>query len=73
LQESFPGHPGEPWVGNRLWQLCAYLSIALLLGLGANALAGWWWTDPLAALVIAAVALKEGRGSWRGEGCCDAC
>jgi divalent metal cation (Fe/Co/Zn/Cd) transporter len=54
-------------------QLCAYLSIALLLGLGANALAGWWWTDPLAALVIAAVALKEGRGSWRGEGCCDAC
>jgi divalent metal cation (Fe/Co/Zn/Cd) transporter len=54
-------------------QLCAYLSIALLLGLGANALAGWWWADPLAALVIAAVALKEGRASWRGEGCCDAC
>jgi divalent metal cation (Fe/Co/Zn/Cd) transporter len=54
-------------------QLCAYLSIALLLGLGANALAGWWWADPLAALAIAAVALKEGRESWRGEGCCDAC
>ena len=54
-------------------QLCAYLSIALLLGLGANALAGWWWADPLAALVIAAVAAKEGRESWRGEGCCDAC
>ena len=54
-------------------QLCAYLSIALLLGLGANALAGWWWADPLTALVIAAVALKEGRESWRGEGCCDAC
>ena len=54
-------------------QLCAYLSIALLVGLGANALAGWWWADPLAALVIAAVALKEGRESWRGEGCCDAC
>jgi divalent metal cation (Fe/Co/Zn/Cd) transporter len=54
-------------------QLCAYLSITLLLGLGANALAGWWWTDPLAALAIAAVALKEGRESWRGEGCCDAC
>jgi divalent metal cation (Fe/Co/Zn/Cd) transporter len=54
-------------------QLCAYLSIALLLGLGANALAGWWWADPLAALIIAAVALKEGRESWRGEGCCDAC
>jgi divalent metal cation (Fe/Co/Zn/Cd) transporter len=54
-------------------QLCAYLSIALLLGLGANALAGWWWADPLTALVIAAVALKEGRESWRGEGCCDTC
>jgi divalent metal cation (Fe/Co/Zn/Cd) transporter len=54
-------------------QLCAYLSIALLLGLGANALAGWWWADPITALVIAAVAIKEGRESWRGEGCCDAC
>ena len=54
-------------------QLCAYLSIALLLGLGANALAGWWWADPLTALLIAAVAVKEGRESWRGEGCCDAC
>jgi divalent metal cation (Fe/Co/Zn/Cd) transporter len=54
-------------------QLCAYLSVALLVGLAANALAGWWWADPLTALVIAAVALKEGRESWRGEGCCDAC
>jgi divalent metal cation (Fe/Co/Zn/Cd) transporter len=53
--------------------LCAYLSLALLVGLLANALAGWWWTDPAAALVIAGVALKEARGSWRGEGCCDAC
>jgi divalent metal cation (Fe/Co/Zn/Cd) transporter len=54
-------------------QLCAYLSVALLVGLLANALAGWWWADPAAAIVIAAVALKEGRESWRGEGCCDAC
>jgi divalent metal cation (Fe/Co/Zn/Cd) transporter len=54
-------------------QLCAYLSIALLLGLGANALVGWWWADPLAALVIAAIALKEGRESWNGEGCSDGC
>jgi divalent metal cation (Fe/Co/Zn/Cd) transporter len=53
--------------------LCAYLSIALLVGLLANALAGWWWADPLAALVIAAIAVKEGRESWRGEGCCDFC
>lgn len=54
-------------------QLCAYLSIALLVGLGANALVGWWWADPLAALVIAAIALKEGRESWNGEGCSDGC
>ena len=54
-------------------QLCAYLSVALLLGLGANALFGWWWADPTAALAIAAVALKEGRESWRGKGCCEAC
>jgi divalent metal cation (Fe/Co/Zn/Cd) transporter len=54
-------------------QLCAYLSIALLIGLGANAVFGWWWADPIAALAIAAVALREGRESWRGEGCCDAC
>ena len=54
-------------------QLCAYLSIALLVGLGANAILGWWWADPLAALAIAGVALKEGRESWRGEGCADGC
>jgi divalent metal cation (Fe/Co/Zn/Cd) transporter len=49
--------------------LCAYLSLALLIGLGANALAGWWWADPVAALVIAAVAAREGRESWKGESC----
>jgi divalent metal cation (Fe/Co/Zn/Cd) transporter len=49
--------------------LCAYLSIALLVGLGANALFGMWWADPVAALVIAAVAAHEGRRSWRGEAC----
>jgi divalent metal cation (Fe/Co/Zn/Cd) transporter len=54
-------------------QLCAYLSVTLLIGLLANALAGWWWADPAAALVIAAVAVKEGRETWRGEGCCEAC
>jgi divalent metal cation (Fe/Co/Zn/Cd) transporter len=54
-------------------QLCAYLSIALLLGLGANALLGWWWSDPLTAFVIAGVAANEGRESWRGEGCADGC
>jgi len=53
--------------------LCAYLSVALLVGLLLNAVAGLWWADPAAALVIAALALKEGRQSWRGQGCCDAC
>ncbi len=52
--------------------LCAYLSVALLVGLGANALFGLWWADPIAALVIAAVAVREGRQSWRGAAC-DCC
>jgi divalent metal cation (Fe/Co/Zn/Cd) transporter len=52
--------------------LCAYLSGALLVGLGANAALGWWWADPVTALVIAAVAVREGRRGWAGEacGCC---
>jgi divalent metal cation (Fe/Co/Zn/Cd) transporter len=50
--------------------LCAYLSAAVLAGLLANALAGAWWADPLAALVVAAVAVREGVESWRGEECC---
>jgi divalent metal cation (Fe/Co/Zn/Cd) transporter len=52
--------------------LCAYLSVALLVGLLLNAVAGLWWADPAAALVISFVAVKEGRESWRGEGC-DCC
>lgn len=50
--------------------ICAYLAATLLVGLLANALAGWWWADPIAALVIAGLALREGIKSWRGEGCC---
>jgi divalent metal cation (Fe/Co/Zn/Cd) transporter len=53
--------------------LCAYLSVGLLIGLLANAILGWWWADPIAALLIAGVALKEARESWRGEGCCELC
>jgi divalent metal cation (Fe/Co/Zn/Cd) transporter len=53
--------------------ICAYLSVALLAGLLLNALVGWWWADPLAALVIGAVAVREGVESWRGDACCDAC
>jgi divalent metal cation (Fe/Co/Zn/Cd) transporter len=50
--------------------LCTYLSAVLLGGLVLNATLGWGWADPVAGLVIAAVALKEGRDAWRGEGCC---
>ncbi len=57
---------------SRQTMLCAYLSAALLVGLGLNAVVGWWWADPLTALLIAAVAVKEGRDSWRGEACCAA-
>lgn len=53
--------------------LCAYLSIALLVGLGANALFGLWWADPATALVIAGAALREGIESWRSENCEDCC
>ncbi|MBN9102932.1 MULTISPECIES: cation transporter [unclassified Pseudonocardia] len=50
--------------------LCTYLSGVLLAGLLLNVLFGWSWADPIAALVIAAVALKEGRDAWRGQHCC---
>ena len=50
--------------------LCTYLSAVLLGGLVLNATLGWGWADPLAGLVIAAVAAKEGRDAWRGKGCC---
>ena len=50
--------------------LCAYLSVAVLAGLGLNAAFGFWWADPLAGLVIAGVAVREGLESWRGEDCC---
>ncbi|MGK5683330.1 cation transporter [Actinoplanes sp. URMC 104] len=52
--------------------LCTYLSAVLLAGLLLNGLAGWWWADPAAALVIAVVAVKEGRDAWRGDACCAA-
>lgn len=50
--------------------MCTYLSAVLLAGLVLNATLGWSWADPLAGLVIAAVAVNEGREAWRGEGCC---
>jgi divalent metal cation (Fe/Co/Zn/Cd) transporter len=57
---------------SRQTMLCAYLSAGLLTGLLANALAGWWWADPLVALGIGGFALREARDAWRGTscGCC---
>jgi divalent metal cation (Fe/Co/Zn/Cd) transporter len=49
--------------------LCAYLAIAVLVGLLANALFGIWWLDPIIALGIAAVAARGGQKAWRGKGC----
>jgi divalent metal cation (Fe/Co/Zn/Cd) transporter len=50
--------------------LCAYLAAGVLTGLILNAALGWWWADPVIALGIAGLAIKEGRETWRGEGCC---
>jgi divalent metal cation (Fe/Co/Zn/Cd) transporter len=57
---------------SRQTMLCAYLSAALLAGLGANAAFGLWWADPIAALAVAAVAVREARDAWRGDAC-DCC
>ena len=50
--------------------LCTYLSGVLLVGLLLNGVFGWSWADPIAALVIAAAAVREGRAAWRGQHCC---
>lgn len=50
--------------------ICTYLSAALLVGLLLNALLGWAWADSVAALVIAALAVREGVNAWRGDACC---
>lgn len=51
--------------------LCTSLSAVLLVGLVANGAFGWWWADPAAAIVIGAVAIREGINAWRGDNCCD--
>jgi len=51
--------------------ICTYLSTVLLVGLVANATVGWSWVDPLVALVIAVVAVREGIEAWRGDACCE--
>jgi divalent metal cation (Fe/Co/Zn/Cd) transporter len=50
--------------------LCTYLSAVVLVGLVLNSTLGWWWADPIAALALAGVAVKEGREALRGEFCC---
>jgi divalent metal cation (Fe/Co/Zn/Cd) transporter len=50
--------------------LCTYLSGAVLVGLVLNATLGWWWADPVVALGLAVVAVREGREALRGEACC---
>ena len=50
--------------------LCAYLAAALLVGLVGNAVFGAWWLDPMVGLLIAGLAVYEGRESWRGDACC---
>lgn len=50
--------------------LCTYLSTVLLAGLALNAFLGWSWADPAVALVVAAVAVREGVQAWRGDNCC---
>lgn len=52
-------------------ELCTYLSAILLGGLLLNALLGWWWADPVAALVMVPIIAKEGIEALRGESCCD--
>ncbi|HZA15628.1 MAG TPA: cation transporter [Pseudonocardiaceae bacterium] len=52
--------------------LCTYLSGALLAGLLLNSLFGWSWADPIVALIIAGVAVREGLQAWRGKHCCGA-
>ena len=79
--------PGLSWLERRTGQalgsasvvadsrqtlICAWLSAVLLVGLLLNATVGWTWADPLAALVIAGVAVREGRSALRGDTCCTA-
>ena len=53
--------------------LCALLSAVLIVGVGLNIVAGWWWADPVAALVIGALAMEAGRRVWRAESLADTC
>jgi len=58
---------------SRQTDICAYLSAILLGGLGLNALVGFWWADPVAALIMVPIIAKEGIEALKGETCCDSC
>lgn len=49
---------------------CWWLSITALTGVGLNGLFGWWWADPVSAIVLALLIAKEGREAWQGRDCC---
>jgi divalent metal cation (Fe/Co/Zn/Cd) transporter len=55
---------------SRQTDLCAYLSAILLGGLGLNAVLGWWWADPIAALAMTPLIALEGRKAWQQKHCC---
>jgi divalent metal cation (Fe/Co/Zn/Cd) transporter len=57
----------------RQTDFCVYLSAILLGGLLLNALLGWWWADPAAALIMVPIIAKEGFDGTRGKACCDPC
>jgi divalent metal cation (Fe/Co/Zn/Cd) transporter len=64
---------GAMQADSRQTDFCTYLSAILLGGLLLNAVAGWWWADPVAGLVMAPIITKEGVDGLRGEACCDDC
>ena len=57
----------------RQTDFCTYLSAILLSGLLLNAVLGWWWADPVAALIMVPIIAKEGLDGMRGKACCDPC
>ena len=50
---------------------CLWLSIIVLIGIGSNALFGWWWADPVAAVAMTYFIVREAREAWEGEECVD--
>jgi divalent metal cation (Fe/Co/Zn/Cd) transporter len=55
----------------RQTDFCMYLSAILLAGLALNLVVGWWWADPIAALIMTPLIIKEGVSALRGDSCCD--